>query len=143
MKNDRSIYAAILIITSLMFFFRVVAQLIQLLDPVKGLPQFEEWQSGVLPYPVLLSVQILILILLVKIVRNYIKGNVKIGRRRGVIFLFIGCVYFLIMFSRLICSIFFNKDESWFFDGTLAAFFHVVLSCFLIAHGHYLYRKKC
>ncbi len=142
MKNDRSIYIAVLMIVSLMFFLRVVAQLIQWLHPVEFLPQFGEWQSGVLPYSFLLSVQILILVLLMKMVRCYLKGSVKVGRQRGMVFLLIGCVYFLIMAARLFASIYFNKDDSWFFDGVLASFFHVILSCFLITHGHYVYQNK-
>ncbi len=142
MKNELSIYIVVLTTVSLLFFLRIVAQLIQWLYPVGFLPQFDEWQSGVLPYPFLLFTQIVILFFLAKTIIRHVKGSVKVGRRRGIIFLLIGCVYFLIMATRLFASIYFNKDDSWFFDGVLAAFFHVILSCFLITHGHYLCWKK-
>ena len=39
----------------LLFVFRVVAQLGQWVHPVDFLPPFDDWQSGVLSYPVLLT----------------------------------------------------------------------------------------
>ncbi|HNK14812.1 MAG TPA: hypothetical protein PLZ20_09620, partial [Nitrospira sp.] len=45
----------------LLFLFRVLAQMIQLVAPVAVLPPFHAWQSGALPYPVLVGVQVLIL----------------------------------------------------------------------------------
>jgi hypothetical protein len=77
----------------------------------------------------------------VKTVIRYLKGNVGIVRRRGITFLIVGVAYFLLMATRLLASILFNKDESWFFDGALPAFFHVVLSCFLITHGSFIFLK--
>ena len=41
----------------LVFTFRVGGQFVQWIRPVSFLPNFSEWQSGVIPYGVLLSFQ--------------------------------------------------------------------------------------
>ena len=50
-------YGWLLLGLLLLFFFRVAAQLIQAYSPVTSLPPFETWQSGALPYPLLVSSQ--------------------------------------------------------------------------------------
>ncbi|MEE3232860.1 MAG: hypothetical protein VX294_01730 [Candidatus Latescibacterota bacterium] len=142
MKNNRSIYTAMLLIILLIFSFRVVAQMVQYFHPVEALPQFEEWQSGVLPYPVLLLAQLIILFILVQTIGRYFRGSVRMGRKRGIVFLLGGGGYFLVMVARLLASVFFNKNESWFFDGALPAFFHVMLSCFVITHGYFIFGRQ-
>ena len=101
-----------LLIILLIFSFRVVAQMVQYFHPVEALPQFEEWQSGVLPYPVLLLAQLIILFILVQTIGRYFRGSVRMGRKRGIVFLLGGGGYFLVMVARLLASVFFNKNET-------------------------------
>ncbi|MDE0207469.1 MAG: hypothetical protein OXP66_15765, partial [Candidatus Tectomicrobia bacterium] len=56
MKGSRLTLVVMSMLTAL-FVLRVCAQLVQALYPVGWIPEFEAWQSGVLPYPVLLASQ--------------------------------------------------------------------------------------
>jgi len=120
----------------LLFFFRVVAQLGQWIHPVDFLPPFDDWQSGVLPYPVLLTGQILVLAVLLRIVVSHRKGRVIARRWLGIALLAGGGVYFAVMCFRLLASMTFAATDSWL-DATIPAFFHVVLACFALIHGYF------
>lgn len=118
----------------LVFTFRVVGQFVQWIRPVSFLPNFSEWQSGVIPYGVLLSFQIVIVIVLTYIVVLLVRNRHQPQRRRGIILISIGACYCCVMLFRLIASLTFAEEGSWL-DKTLPSFFHVVLSCFLLLYG--------
>ena len=120
----------------LLFVFRVVAQLAQWIHPVDFLPPFDDWQSGVLPYPVLLTGQILVLTVLLRIVVGHVTGRGIARRWLGIALLSGGGLYFAVMFFRLLASMTFAAADSWL-GATIPAFFHVVLACFALIHGYF------
>ncbi len=61
MEHGQHFFRVLLLLGGL-FVLRVLAQLLQAIRPVSALPPFEEWHSGVMSYPVLLSVQVLIVV---------------------------------------------------------------------------------
>ena len=65
MTNTKT-YVLILGASLLLFCFRVSAQLLQVIIPVDFLPPFASWQSGALPYEILLPIQIIMIILMAK-----------------------------------------------------------------------------
>ena len=58
---SQTAYFNILLALFLMFALKVAAQLIQAFDPVPFLPPFAAWNSGALPYPLLVLSQMLIM----------------------------------------------------------------------------------
>ena len=119
-----------------LFVFRVVAQLAQWIHPVDFLPPFDDWQSGVLPYPVLLTGQILVLTVLLRVVVDHVTGRCIARRWLGIALLSGGGLYFAVMFFRLLASVTFAATDSWF-GATVPAFFHLVLACFALIHGYF------
>ena len=85
----------------LLFVFRIVAQLAQWIHPVDFLSPFDDWQSGVLPYPVLLTGQILVLAVLLRVVVGHVTGRCIARRWLGIALLAGGGVYFAVMCFRL------------------------------------------
>lgn len=63
-------YGRALVILALLFAFRVVAQFSSIVAGIAFLPPFETWQSGVVPYPILLASQVLILVFMVTAIRR-------------------------------------------------------------------------
>jgi hypothetical protein len=120
----------------LLFAFRVVAQFTQWIHPVDFLPPFDDWQSGVLPYPVLLTGQILVLAVLLRVVVGHLTRRCIARRWLGIALLAGGCVYFAVMCFRLLASVTFAAADSWL-GATIPAFFHVVLACFALIHGYF------
>ena len=134
MGNRR--YAIALAGLLLLFFFRVVAQFGQWIHPVDFLPPFDDWQSGILPYPVLLAGQVLITMVLLRIVAGHLTGRHIARRKLGIGLLVGGGVYFAVMCFRLLASMTFAAADSWL-GATIPAFFHVVLACFALIHGYF------
>ena len=59
----------------LLFALRVVGQLLVVAGAAPFLPPMDEWQSGLLPYPMLLTSQILILALLGTVCVQFSRGS--------------------------------------------------------------------
>ena len=135
MMGNRS-YAVALAGLLLLFVFRVVAQFVQWIHPVDFLPPFDDWHSGILPYPVLLAGQALVLAGLLRIVVDHGTGRCIARHRLGIVLLAGGGVYLAVMCFRLLASVTFATADPWL-GATIPAFFHVVLACFLLTHGHF------
>ena len=70
-----------LVVLLLLFFARVVGQIEVLLLGPKWLPPMEVWFPGLLPYPVLLPLQILLLMFMSLIVCDHWRGRGFSGPR--------------------------------------------------------------
>ncbi len=68
MKNLARPYARGLGLLTVLFGFRVVAQLVQAWHPLRFLPPFEAWHSGALPYGWLVGTQVVIMAMCLRIV---------------------------------------------------------------------------
>lgn len=120
----------------LLFLCRVVAQLVQSVSPVAVLPSFETWQSGLLPYPLLVAFQLLILIACARAVGSVLSGTVVPSGKKGRWFLTLGWVYFIAMGIRLVVGLTIAPEHFWF-GAPLPTLFHLVLACFLIVLGSF------
>ena len=129
-------YAKALLVLLAAFLFRVLAQLTQRFSDLPILPPFSEWDTGYMPYPILVVVQLSVAVgLLVTLLR------IRSGRMRprygvGVGLLVFGSVYFLVMLGRFIIAIT-GLSEAVFFQLYVPAFFHLVLSSFVLVVGTY------
>ena len=67
-------YAPLLWLLTFLLFLRVLGQVIVVLRAPRWLPPMDQWQSGLLPYPVLLLGQAIVLTLMVWICVDFTRG---------------------------------------------------------------------
>ena len=60
-------HAPILMLLTLLFFVRVLGQALVAFFCVSWLPAMEQWYSGLIPYPTLFTIQLVMLVFMVKI----------------------------------------------------------------------------
>lgn len=124
-----------------LFVFRVLAQLVQSVTPVPLLPPFGAWHGAVMPYPLLVSFQLVVVVALA-IVLWRVRGGAIVPRRWKYRVCFtLGGMYFCFMAFRLFAGLTLLSDTPWF-AMTLPAFFHVVLAAFILLLGGYLYARS-
>ncbi len=126
-----------IVLTALLglFVFRVVAQLIQSAWPISGLPPFSAWESGLVPYPVLFAAQLVIIAVGTLITTRVATARLKANPQLAAPLLSIGSIYFATMGYRFGYSLLVEDDSG--FSQAIPAFFHLVLSSWLIALGLY------
>lgn len=133
------IYAFVLWLMTFFFFLRVLGQLLVAFFDASFLPPMEEWYSGLIPYPMLLSTQILILIFQIKVCTDFSRrrGFFVISRKRmGYFLLWFSYLYFASMALRYVVTMALFPEMRWF-GGTIPIVFHFVLAGFLFALGHF------
>ena len=121
---------------SLVFLARVVSQAVQNWAPVSFLPPFDDFQGSGLPYSVLLSAQIAILVLLAVVVARMHRGKGLIGPRLIVPVLVAGGVYFAVMAVRLVLGLSVLSHSGWF-STWIPTVFHLVLASLIMLIGAY------
>ena len=124
-----------------LFAMRVLAQGIQALYPVPFLPPFQAWHGDVLPYPLLVISQIIILFVLAGILIRVKDDTISPSPWKYRTCFTLGSIYFLFMTFRLIAGLTFMADHPWF-SKSYPAFFHVVLASFILLLGHYIYKSS-
>ncbi|HBP86991.1 MAG TPA: hypothetical protein PKK23_05565 [Nitrospirales bacterium] len=135
-QNSARWYALALFILTGLFMFRVLAQLIQVWRPVAFLPSFEVWQSGALPYPILLMSQVVILWVCLRVVWQMFLGVVVAAPKNGRLLLSLGGLYLLGMGIRLMIGLTASPEHAWF-GALLPTIFHFVLATFMLVYGLY------
>ena len=139
MKGSRLTLVLMSVLTAL-FVLRVCAQLLQALYPVGWVPEFEAWQSGVLPYPVLLAIQFGIVGLMSFVLHRVRNGNIRARLWKYRVCLVFGGAYFAVMAFRWLAGLTFLADQAWF-AKSLPAFFHLVLASFILLLGLHIRRR--
>lgn len=123
-----------------LFVLRVLAQLLQAVHPVAFLPPFHAWHGAVLPYPLLVATQVVVMMVLAVICWRVRNDGIHPSRWKYRLCFISGGLYFSIMAFRLFAGLSILADHSWF-SKSLPAFFHLVLASFVLMLGHYLYRR--
>lgn len=139
MKGSRLTLVLMSMLTAL-FVLRVCAQLVQALYPVGWIPEFEAWQSGVLPYPVLLAGQFGIIGLMSIVLHRVRNGAIRARPWKYRVCLVFGGAYFALMAFRWLAGLTFLADQAWF-AKSLPAFFHLVLASFILLLGLHIRRR--
>jgi len=122
-----------------LFVLRVLGQVLVGIGVAGFLPPFERWYSGLMPYWLLLPTQIALIVLMLKIVRDFATGNgtfVNLRPRTGRVLQALGCVYFLSMVVRYVVTMTVHPELRWF-TGTIPIWFHMVLAAFVFTLGRY------
>jgi hypothetical protein len=132
-------YAIVLGILAAAFLLRVCGQLLVAFFGVTFLPPMSQWYSGLVPYAVLLPIQIVILLLQAKVSLDIWRSNGFFARRRpyaGRALCWFSYIYFIAMVVRYVLTMYLYPQRRWF-AGTIPIFFHWVLAAYLFVLGRY------
>lgn len=132
-------YAIALSVLAFLFLGRVIGQVLVAYCGVTFLPPMKEWYSGLLPYPVLLPAQILILIFQFEVSRQLWAGKGPLTNRRqrlGTALKWFSAVYFLAMLARYVITMTMFPERRWY-GGAIPIFFHWVLAAYLFLLSRY------
>ena len=121
----------------LLFAARVIGQLETVLLEPSWLPDMDAWYSGLLPYPLLLPIQIGILMLMAVVAWNPRVRTGQFAQRHphaaGALRMF-AFLYFVVMAVRLAVNVNTNHADFWS-EGAIPVAFHWVLALFILISG--------
>lgn len=123
-----------------LFVLRALAQLVQSVYPVPFLPPFGAWHGAVMPYPLLVIIQVVIIVALTIILWRVRSDAIVPSRWKYRVCFILGGIYFSFIAFRLFAGLTFLSDHPWF-SQSLPAFFHVVLASFILLLGRYIYGR--
>lgn len=132
-------HGPVLAFLTLLFFLRVLGQALVVFFSVSWLPSAERWASGLIPYPALLAIQLVMLIGMARIVSDVwrCKGLFAETRMRLAGFLVaFSALYAASMLLRYVITMLLRPEMRWF-GGTIPIFFHFVLAAFLYTWGKF------
>ena len=137
--KDPGPYTVFLILFTFLLFGRVIGQLIVYLYAPRWLPPMDEWQSGLLPYPVLVASQAVVLTFMTSICIDFARRHgffVEAHPNGGVFSVWFAYVYFGGMVFRYIATMALRPERRWF-RGTIPIVFHSIMAAFLWTWGKY------
>ena len=117
----------------LLFVARVLGQAYVGLYRPRFLPPWEEWYSGLLPYPWLLASQIVIIMIMTMIACDHTRGEgwtIVRSARVALVIRGFAIVYAGGMALRYVITMTRHPERRWF-KGTIPIWFHFVLAAFL------------
>jgi hypothetical protein len=129
-RRDARRRATILWLLTGFFFLRVLGQALVAFGHVDRLPAMPAWYSGLLPYPILLPIQILILLVQITIDVDFSRGRGMFVRPRprvGRALRWLSYLYALSMLVRLVVTR----------SHPIPIVFHWVLAGYLFTLGHF------
>lgn len=145
MTEDPAAYSAWLWLFTVLLFLRVIGQLIVVLYAPRWLPPMHQWQSGLLPYPVLLLGQAIVLTLMLWICIDFSRSSGMFVEPypagRGQYVIGFGYVYLGGMVLRYIIWMWRRPDQRWL-GRTIPIIFHSVVALFIITFGTYHVRMN-
>jgi len=139
-RTSRRKYATFLLVFTLLFFLRVLGQMLVVFADVEFLPAMEHWYSGLMPYPLLLPVQLIMLVVMWRLVSDVKQGTGTFSGQSARVGIFLrrfSYVYFLAMVIRYILTMAYNPELRWF-GHSIPVIFHMVLALFLYTYSRYL-----
>ena len=122
--------AAVLWVLLTLFVFRVLGQLLVVNNLAPFLPPMDEWQSGLLPYPLLLASQIVIIGVLAMVCVQLSRGHGYFVRHHAWLatpLWIVGWIYGVGMVVRYLLL---RRDP-------IPVTLHIVLAMFLLVLAHY------
>jgi uncharacterized protein len=135
--KDPTIYTVFLALFTVLLILRVAGQLIVATAAPRWLPPMEQWQSGLLPYPVLVAGQAVVLTLMIWITIDFARGAgfwLAPHPSLGLAALRWSYLYFGAMVVRYVRRMVRRPDQRWF-GGTIPIIFHAVVAAFQWAFG--------
>ncbi|MDP3775496.1 MAG: hypothetical protein Q8Q85_14650 [Gemmatimonadales bacterium] len=132
-------YAPVLWTLLALFCLRVLGQVLVVFFNVRWLPPMKEWYSGLLPYPLLLPAQILIIALFAKICTDFSRGRGFFVEPRPFFARYVlgfGYGYLAVMVLRYPMRMYLHPEARWF-GQAIPIFFHWILATHIILVGRY------
>ena len=129
--------AMLLWILTGLFLGRVVGQILVAFFGVRFLPPMPEWYSGLLPYPLLLPVQIALLAWMFYLNRGVAQGHIFAAPRPGLgrFLLAFSVLYALFMLARYFISGSLHPERRWWPPGSIPIVFHWILASYVWTLG--------
>ena len=124
---------------TVLVFGRVVGQVVVARFAPRWLPPFDQWQSGLLAYPALLTGQAVVLTLMVWISVDFSRGAgfwVEPRPRLGLAAIIWSYVYFAAMITRYVIRMARRPEQRWL-GGTIPIIFHAIVAAFQWTFGTY------
>jgi len=121
------------------FAARVLGQLVVAVARPRWLPPMSEWFSGLVAYPLLLAIQVLVIVSMAVIALGVGAGWPALATRNapvGSVLVGVADVYALAMALRYVVRMARRPDQRWL-GGTIPIAFHVVLATWLFVLGSY------
>ena len=137
------VYSFILWILAFLFLLRVIGQALVAFLHVPFLPPMPEWYSGLVPYPILLPIQLAIIALLIKICLDFSRARgffVSLRPITGQRLRWLSYVCATSMVVRYVVTMALFPERRWF-SGTIPIVFHFVLAAYIYTVGHYQTRQ--
>ncbi len=137
--DDPSTLAPLLWIALALFTLRVVGQLLVVTIAPQWLPPMNQWQSGLLAYPVLFASQLVIIGFMSFVAYQFTIDDgifVEPAPSAGWVVFVLSWTYFGGMVYRYAWSMSKHPERRWF-GKTIPIAFHCVLSSFLFVVGGY------
>jgi drug/metabolite transporter superfamily protein YnfA len=119
-----------------LFALRVAAQAIQFCAPLSFLPPFAAFQGSDLPYGVLLSSQLAILMVMIGVTSRVRWGALRRSARAARVLAAVGGVYLAGSLARLVVGVTVPDAGPWM-SASIPAFFHIVLAAFVLGLAAY------
>jgi hypothetical protein len=135
-RSPHRLYGRWLWLLLAMFLVRVMAQPLAAWTGWPWLPPFSAWQSGALPYPVLVVTQLIIAAAMAAAAAGVASGRTRPSRRTGLVLAGVAVVYGSVMTARLLLGLTAFRGH-WWLDAPLPTVFHLGLTTFLAVYGHY------
>ena len=137
-------HGPLLALLTFCFALRVLGQAWVAFFGATWLPAMEQWSSGMIPYFVLLIIQLLMLSLMVKITNEILRAEGIFATRRPHWARFLkqfGAVYAVVMILRYALTMILRPELRWF-GPAIPVIFHVVLAGFIFVLGDYHQRAR-
>ena len=135
MTSSRT-HALMLWLLTILFLARVTGQVVVATLGPSFLPPMAAWQSGLLPYPLLLTSQLAILAVQAKINAHVLAGTRVLGARAGRLVVGLAAAYFAAMVLRYALTMALHPERRWL-GGTIPIVFHFVLAAYLYVLGRF------
>ena len=132
-------HGPLLALLTFLFALRVLGQALVGIVGVTWLPAMEQWFSGLISYPTLLVIQLLMLILMVKITGEIWRGKGTFGILRphwSPFLMKFSAVYAATMVLRYALTMILRPEKRWLGEA-IPITFHFVLAGFICVLGHY------
>lgn len=125
--------AVLLWLLPLLFLCRVLGQIYVGLYSPDFLPEWKQWYSGLLPYPLLLPTQLIILMVMAVASTDATRRSGALfveSQRKRMVIRWLALLYAVAMVVRYVVRMLTLPEARWF-GGTIPIWFHLVLAGYL------------
>ncbi|MGH6609347.1 MAG: hypothetical protein ACRECQ_03735 [Burkholderiaceae bacterium] len=104
--------------------------------PQTFLPPFDAFQGSTLPYWLLLSAQLVILVVMATFAWRAQTGSLMPSRRAGQVLAWLGGIYMAVSLGRIAVGLTIASAPAWF-TAWISAIFHLLLAAYVLTLARY------